>query len=139
MSAVAITLRTSTPPSTSMPPTIRSSNRFSPVKTGAGATLIRSGYSEAYDQRREKTMSNHSCVLVPHLKQALTSMDGKYGRMFPDLPAQDASESDLMALGAAGSLMDATMESDEASYNNPRIPAGWPIFGQFIAHDITSD
>lgn len=87
----------------------------------------------------------HSCVLAPHLKTELSqSGDGKYGRMFPDLACDDCDEATLLTLGSAGSIMDAdaaiTAEAtDDAPHDNPCIPAGFPIFGQFIAHNITAD
>jgi hypothetical protein len=60
--------------------------------------------------------------------------------MFPDLPPLDIGEDVLRALGRSGSSMDlpAGAFADPAS-DNPRIAAGFPIFGQFIAHDITRD
>jgi hypothetical protein len=44
----------------------------------------------------------------------------------------------LYALGRAGGLCDCTdQEDDEASLGTEA--AGWPFFGQFVAHDITAD
>jgi hypothetical protein len=61
-----------------------------------------------------------------------------YGRLFPDLPAFTADEPFLFALGRAGGLCDCSdMDDDEASLGSEA--AGWPFFGQFIAHDITAD
>jgi Animal haem peroxidase len=61
-----------------------------------------------------------------------------YGRLFPDLPSFTADESFLYALGRAGGLCDCgTGEDDAASFGSEA--AGWPFFGQFIAHDITAD
>jgi hypothetical protein len=61
--------------------------------------------------------------------------------MFPQLHSRQASETALLALGKAGASMDVGVEpdSDDPANDNPRIPAGFPIFGQFIAHDITAD
>jgi hypothetical protein len=87
-------------------------------------------------------MATHSCVIAPHLKSDLsTSEGGKYGRMFPHLRFPDTDESILLVLGRAGSVMDAGAYSadNERATDNPRIPAGFPFFGQFIAHDITAD
>jgi Animal haem peroxidase len=87
-------------------------------------------------------MSTHSCVIAPHLKDSLSSgVDGKYGRMFPDLPGIETDEEYLLALGRAGSMMDIVSGQDdqEGKSDYPRIPAGFPFFGQFIAHDITAD
>src|ERR1700730_13874932 len=61
-----------------------------------------------------------------------------YARLFPDLPALAADDSFLLALGRAGGLCDCgTSEDDAASLGT--VAAGWPFFGQFIAHDITAD
>jgi len=66
---------------------------------------------------------------------------GKYGKMFPGIPGPETDETLLLTLGRSGSVMDAASRPDEtdASTDNPRIPAGWTFFGQFIAHDITAD
>src|SRR5260370_16595906 len=87
-------------------------------------------------------MSTHSCVIAPHLKDALsTGEDGKYGRMFPDLPSPETDETILLTLGKSGSIMDAASRVDvnDASTDNSRIPAGFTFLGQFVAHDITAD
>src|SRR6266853_2714886 len=87
-------------------------------------------------------MSAHSCVIAPHLKGSITSVeDGKYGRMFPDLPGLEVDEAFLLALGRSGSVMDAASRPDEhdTRNDNPRIPAAFAFLGQFIAHDITAD
>jgi hypothetical protein len=86
-------------------------------------------------------LSTYSCVIAPHLKQALSQgTTDKYGRMFPDLPSPDTDEAFLQALGRAGSIMDAAASHyTERETDNPRIPAGFAFFGQFMAHDITAD
>jgi Animal haem peroxidase len=60
-----------------------------------------------------------------------------YGRMFPGLPSLNADEPFLFALGRAGGLCDCGTEDDERSLASEA--AGWPFFGQFVAHDITAD
>jgi Animal haem peroxidase len=61
-----------------------------------------------------------------------------YGRMFPELPSFQADEQFLRALGRTGGICDCGDVDDTAdSLGNPA--AGWPIFGQFVAHDITAD
>jgi hypothetical protein len=93
-------------------------------------------------QTKTTRAGTHSCVLAPHLKDSLFAQgEGKYGRMFPELPFNDASEADLLALGRTGAMMDAPLgaDGDDVAGDNPCIPAGFPIFGQFIAHDITAD
>lgn len=86
-------------------------------------------------------MSIHSCVIAPHLKEALSlESSSKYGRMFPGLATPEDNEVALLALGRAGSVMDASVHVDElTASDNPHIPAGFTFFGQFIAHDITAD
>src|SRR6266849_10800606 len=87
-------------------------------------------------------MSIHSCVVMPHLKDSLSTTDsGKYGRMFATLPSLAVDEEYLLKLGREGSLMDvdAAYGNRQENTDNPRIAAGFPIFGQFIAHDITAD
>jgi hypothetical protein len=62
----------------------------------------------------------------------------RYARMFPDLPSFQADEQFLHALGRAGGLCDCgDVEDFYDSLGNTA--AGWPIFGQFVAHDITAD
>jgi hypothetical protein len=61
-----------------------------------------------------------------------------YARLFPDLPTLATDESFLFALGRAGGLCDCGDEQDDAS-SLGAVAAGWPFFGQLIAHDITAD
>ncbi len=61
-----------------------------------------------------------------------------YGRMLPDLPSFDADEQFLHALGRAGGLCDCG-DVDDSPDSLGDTAAGWPIFGQFVAHDITAD
>jgi Animal haem peroxidase len=62
----------------------------------------------------------------------------RYARMFPELPALDTDEAFLRALGRAGGLCDCGDAAD-APASLGEEAAGWPIFGQFVAHDITAD
>jgi hypothetical protein len=61
-----------------------------------------------------------------------------YGRLFPDLPSFSAEQELLFALGRAGGLCDCGHAADEPASLGSEA-AGWPFFGQFIAHDITAD
>jgi hypothetical protein len=61
-----------------------------------------------------------------------------YARMFPELPSFQADEQFLHALGRAGGLCDCGDIADSAD-SLADTAAGWPIFGQFVAHDITAD
>lgn len=56
----------------------------------------------------------------------------RYGRMLPHLPPLECDVQELMALGLAAAVPDDELvDGGEA--------AGWPIFGQLVAHDITAD
>lgn len=59
---------------------------------------------------------------------------GRYGRMFPALPAAGFEDDQLLALGMAGGVCDG-----EASDADSHVEAGQPFFGQYVAHDITAD
>lgn len=66
--------------------------------------------------------------------------EGRFGRLFPDLPRHTVSGDALLRYGAAdGPLKCRSVVREGTDEDNPRIPAGWPIFGQYIAHDITHD
>src|SRR5438477_3833087 len=82
---------------------------------------------------RTWTAGTHSCVLAPHLKGPLgRNLEGKYGRMFPDLPTNKTGDAALTALGRAGSIMDEAGEATagDRHADNPRIPAGFTFLGQ---------
>jgi hypothetical protein len=51
-----------------------------------------------------------------------------------DLPALEADETLLHRLGAAGGFCDGDQCGEDS-----RVEAGWPFFGQYIAHDLTAD
>jgi hypothetical protein len=59
----------------------------------------------------------------------------EYVRLFPDLTPHVVDEAWLRALGARGGACDGADLADDDS----GVAAGWPFFGQFIAHDITAD
>lgn len=60
--------------------------------------------------------------------------------MFPSLPALEIDEDVLRALARSGSTMDlAARAREDPAGDNARIPAGFTVLGQFIAHDITRD
>jgi hypothetical protein len=65
--------------------------------------------------------------------------EGRFGRLFPDLPGQAAPGDSLLRYGAAGGALEARDSAHGLGEDNPRIAAGWPFFGQLIAHDITHD
>src|SRR5262249_20330204 len=61
-----------------------------------------------------------------------------YARMFPELPSFRADEQFLHALGRAGGVCDCG-DIEDSPESLADSAAGWPIFGQFVAHDITAD
>lgn len=61
-----------------------------------------------------------------------------YARLFAELPSFQADEAFLFALGRAHGLCDCGDQRDEPASLGSEA-AGWPFFGQFVAHDITAD
>jgi Animal haem peroxidase len=59
----------------------------------------------------------------------------RYERLFPALPPLEGEDEALLALGVAGGICDGGEICEDAA----ETAAGWPLFGQFIAHDITAD
>jgi len=51
-----------------------------------------------------------------------------------DLPALESDEALLHRIGAAGGFCDGGDCKDDAA-----VEAGWPFFGQYVAHDLTAD
>ncbi len=64
--------------------------------------------------------------------RGLDSGRGRFGRMFPLLPAHPLPADMLRAVAEI-------MTPERASGANPNIPAGYTYLGQFIGHDITFD
>jgi hypothetical protein len=60
----------------------------------------------------------------------------RYRRLFPHLPPLEVDEEKLRALGRRGGVCDAD-SADPA--DDGAMAAGWPFYGQLIAHDITAD
>lgn len=92
--------------------------------------------------KEPRGVGTHSCVINPRLKDAQVgslSLGGKYGRMFPELPALEANIESVVGLGRAASRMDSTLPVADEGLENGCIPAGFTILGQFVAHDITAD
>jgi hypothetical protein len=65
----------------------------------------------------------------------------EYGRMFPGLPPLTVDERVLIDAGKRGGLCDraAAAEVVARGLDEAREAAGWPLFGQFVAHDVTAD
>jgi hypothetical protein len=68
---------------------------------------------------------------------------GGYRRLLPELDPLDCGDDALHALGRAGGVCDAAAAAVQVGTDgaNPDAEgaAGWPVFGQFVAHDITAD
>src|SRR5919198_5560213 len=63
---------------------------------------------------------------------------GRYDRLLPGLPPLVTDVPLLHALGRSGGPCDGAPLAD-AGGDAAREAAGWPLFGQFVAHDITAD
>ena len=72
---------------------------------------------------------------VPHGDDA---PDGQFGRMFPELPARRPTGLPLAEqFGLPGGKLDGGQTA--GAEENPRLPAGFTYFGQFIDHNVTFD
>jgi hypothetical protein len=76
--------------------------------------------------------------LAPGRADGAPIYGGRYRRLFETLVPLEADGARLRALGVLGGPCDGgpleASGGDDAS-----VEAGWPFFGQFIAHDITAD
>src|SRR5271154_3958078 len=89
------------------------------------------------DQRA--TRVPHQCLSAARAQMAVDPSSGPaaYARMFPELPSFRADEEFLHALGRTGGLCDCgDIEDTPDSLGDTA--AGWPVFGQFVAHNITA-
>jgi hypothetical protein len=62
---------------------------------------------------------------------------GRYRPLFGDLPPLRVDEEALHALGRPGGPCD--LGADFGDEVDSHVAAVWPLFGQFVAHDITAD
>jgi hypothetical protein len=74
------------------------------------------------------------CLAPGRSVDAPLTEGGRYGRLFPDLPAARFDDDRLLALGSEGSICDGGACDTES-----HIEAGQPFFGQYLAHDLTAD
>jgi Animal haem peroxidase len=61
---------------------------------------------------------------------------GRYTRLFPELPTLAIEPQLLRAIGRAGGPCDATSRRPSEAR---AVAAGRPVFGQYLAHDLTAD
>jgi Animal haem peroxidase len=87
-------------------------------------------------------MSRHAALIARDHCLAPERVDapigaGRYRSLFPDLPALEADEAALHALGRPGGPCDLGIDVPDDA--DAHVAAVWPFFGQFVAHDITAD
>jgi heme peroxidase len=78
---------------------------------------------------------NHCLAPSRSVDAPVDRASGSYERLFPELTALEGEADALLALGTAGGICDGGESCEDAT----ETAAGWPLFGQFIAHDITAD
>jgi hypothetical protein len=74
------------------------------------------------------------CLAPSRSVDAPVDQGARYGRLFPELPGLSVDDDTLLALGVLGGICDGGSDCEDAEG-----ASGWPLFGQFIAHDITAD
>jgi hypothetical protein len=80
-------------------------------------------------------MATHCLSPSRRIDAPLDGAADKYERLFPDLPPIEEDEERLRALAGPGGVCD----GGETCPDSVHVSAGWPFFGQLIAHDITAD
>ena len=85
-------------------------------------------------------MEHTHCLAPSRRRRAVDApiTPASYGRLFPDLPHLKNDDAFLFKLGRSGGLCDCDTDVDEDGSLGHEA-AGWPFFGQFVAHDITAD
>jgi Animal haem peroxidase len=74
--------------------------------------------------------------LAPARTGGASLAGGRYMRLFPELPALAIEPGLLRAIGRAGGACDAT---NGGAFEARAIAAGRPVFGQYVAHDLSAD
>ncbi|HEY2240613.1 MAG TPA: peroxidase family protein [Streptosporangiaceae bacterium] len=80
--------------------------------------------------------------LAPARNRGAILAGGRYTRLFPELPALAIGPDTQRAIGRAGGPSDGSDGSDGANGDVPdarTVAAGRPVFGQYLAHDLTAD
>lgn len=87
-----------------------------------------------HTKRKPQHGPKAGCLAPRRCPRVSQSVAGQYSRLYPELPALDPADSDILRIGGAGGRCDGGLEGPDAE-----VEAGWPFFGQYIAHDITAD
>ena len=110
--------------------------------TLAGAVLGRPGAASAAPARGEMApglaaQPQHGALLrgIDVAKKG-RSLEGKFGFMFKNLPSFEPSDELLSMLATS---MEEPRATPPSVTDNPRVPAGFVLLGQFIDHDLTFD
>jgi hypothetical protein len=85
-----------------------------------------------WDHRRVATAARSCLAPGRPVDAPIASFPGRYARLLPDLPSLECDDDALLALGVAAAVPDDEMADGAGA-------AGWPVFGQLVAHDITAD
>src|SRR5216684_8337990 len=88
------------------------------------------------ERPRDQPQPARDHCLAPSRKAATPLGGHRYTRMFPGLPHLTIDPTLLHALGRAGGACDSARARRQEART---VAAGLPVFGQFIAHDITAD
>ncbi|HEV2033126.1 MAG TPA: hypothetical protein VGU71_02840 [Candidatus Dormibacteraeota bacterium] len=90
----------------------------------------------AIDREDYQSQPARDHCLAPERTTDGAAGNHRYTRMFPDQPHLRINPALLRAVGRAGGACDS---ANAARQESRTVAAGWPVFGQFIAHDITAD
>jgi len=88
-------------------------------------------------QRLNAHPARDNC-LAPSRAVDRPAFGARYGRMFPGAPPLDVDPDAVLALGIQGGMCDVSSLDPTAGCDSDQA-AGWPMLGQFIAHDLTAD
>ncbi|GAA1363793.1 heme peroxidase family protein [Catellatospora chokoriensis] len=112
-------------------------NRSEPGPTRAYARQVSSTAAHPHGSR---VAARDHCLSMARAVDRPTGA-ARYGRMFPGLAPLGTDPQLLMRAGVDGGVCDATAALDRLGpgRDDAGEAAGWPFFGQLIAHDITAD
>jgi Animal haem peroxidase len=79
---------------------------------------------------------DHCLAPARSIDAPLQGTSGKYGRLFPEVARFTADEEFLIRLGQRDGPCDTGPDTGD---DDAGVAAGWPLLGQFVAHDVTAD